>query len=187
MSISEAVVQLEGLVTNEIIHVANEDAKQLMYDIHPLLRKYAESIKNDVMFCESYTEAKGRFYEHFMSRVRTVAEFVGTDYIRAFNEFTRDHPNYEFAIDISLLLEYFSVPGGYNEGALTLSLFIAMFSRDKLLKLFHSWAVMCQDDGKLGMYFLAINKILGITLYFPWQDDLNSFPEFFSNQHKYNT
>ena len=187
VSISEAVVQLEGLVTNEIIHVAYEDAKQLMYDIHPLLRKYAESIKNDVRFCESYTEAKSRFYVHFMSRVRTVARFLESDYIRAFTEFKRDRPNYEFAIDMSLMSEYFSVPGGYNESSLTVSLFIAMFSRDKLLDLFHSWAVMCKDDGKLGMYFLAINKILEITLYFPWRDDLNSFPEFFSNQHKYNT
>ena len=187
VSISEAVVQLEGLVTNEIIHVAYEDAKQLMYDIHPLLRKYAESIKHDVRFCESYTEAKGRFYVHFMSRVRTVARFLESDYIRAFTEFKRDRPNYEFAIDMSLMSEYFSVPGGYNESSLTVSLFIAMFSRDKLLDLFHSWAVMCKDDGKLGMYFLAINKILEITLYFPWRDDLNSFPESFSNQHKYNT
>ena len=187
VSISEAVVQLEGLVTNEIIHVAYEDAKQLMYDIHPLLRKYAESIKHDVRFCESYTEAKGRFYVHFMSRVRTVARFLESDYIRAFTEFKRDRPNYEFVIDMSLLSECFSVPGGYSDGALTVSLFIAMFSRDKLLELFHSWAVMCKDDGKSSMYFLAMNKILEITLYFPWRDDLNSFPESFSNQHKYNT
>ena len=187
VSISEAVAQLEGLVTNEIIHVAYEDAKQLMYDIHPLLRKYAESIKHDVRFCESYTEAKGRFYVHFMSRVRTVARFLESDYIRAFTEFKRDRPNYEFVIDMSLRSECFSVPGGYSDGALTVSLFIAMFSRDKLLELFHSWAVMCKDDGKSSMYFLAMNKILEITLYFPWQDDLNSFPESFSNQHKYNT
>ena len=187
VSMSEAVAQLEGLVTNEIIHVVDEDAKQLMYDIHPLLRKYAESIKNDAMFYESYTEAKSRFYVHFMSRVRTVARYLESDYIRAFTEFKRDRPNYEFAIDMSLMSEYFSVPGGYNESSLTVSLFIAMFSRDKMLDLFHAWAVMCKDDGKLGMYFLAINKILEITLYFPLQDDLNSFPEFFSNQHKYNT
>ena len=187
VSISEAVAQLEGLVTNEIIHVAYEDAKQLMYDIHPLLRKYAESIKHDVRFCESYTEAKGRVYVHFMSRVRTVARFLESDYIRAFTEFKRDRPNYEFVIDMSLLSECFSVPGGYSDGALTVSLFIAMFSRDKLLELFHSWAVMCKDDGKSSMYFLAMNKILEITLYFPWRDDLNSFPESFSNQHKYNT
>ena len=156
VSISEAVAQLEGLVTNEIIHVAYEDAKQLMYDIHPLLRKYAESIKHDVRFCESYTEAKGRFYVHFMSRVRTVARFLESDYIRAFTEFKRDRPNYEFVIDMSLLSECFSVPGGYSDGALTVSLFIAMFSRDKLLELFHSWAVMCKDDGNLGMFFISL-------------------------------
>ena len=65
VSESEAVAQLEGLAINEIIHIANEDAKQLIYNIHPLLRKYAESIKNDVKFFESYTKAERRFYEHF--------------------------------------------------------------------------------------------------------------------------
>ena len=110
VSISEAVAQLEGLVTNEIIHVVDEDAKQLMYDIHPLLRKYAESIKNDAMFHKSYTDAKGRFYERFMSKMKQIAGLIESSYIRAFNEFKRDRPNFEFAIDISLLPEYFSVP-----------------------------------------------------------------------------
>ena len=156
VSISEAVVQLEGLVTNEIIHVVYEDAEQLMYDIHPLLRKYAESIQNDAMFCVFYTEARGRFYELFMSGMKKIARLVEHEFIRAFNEFARDRPNYEVAIDISLLSEYFSVPGGYNEIALIVSLFNAMFPRDKLIELFHSWAVLCQDDGKLGMFFLEI-------------------------------
>ena len=156
VSISEAVVQLEGLVTNEIIHVVYEDAEQLMYDIHPLLRKYAESIQNDAMFCVFYTEARGRFYELFMSGMKKTARLVEHEFIRAFNQFVRDRPNYEVAIDISLLSEYFSVPGGYNEIALIVSLFNAMFPRDTLIELFHSWAVLCQDDGKLGMFFLEI-------------------------------
>ena len=156
VSISEAVAQLEGLVTNEIIHVVDEDAKQLMYDIHPLLRKYAESIKNDAMFCESYTEAKGRFYEHFMSKMKQIAGLIESSYIRAFNEFKRDRPNFEFAIDIALLPEYFSVPGGYRESALIVSLFNAMLSGKKQTKLFHSWAEMCKDDGNLGMFFISL-------------------------------
>ena len=153
--ISEAVAQLEGLVTNEIIHVVDEDAKQLMYDIHPLLRKYAESIKNDAMFCESYTEAKGRFYEHFMSKMKGIAELIESSYIRAFNEFNRDRPNFEFAIDLALLPEYFSVPGGYRKNALIVSLFNAMLSGKKQTKLFHSWAETCKDDGNLGMFFFS--------------------------------
>ena len=156
VSMSEAVAQLEGLVTNEIIHVVDEDAKQLMYDIHPLLRKYAESIKNDAMFYESYNEVKGRFYEHFMSKMKQIAGLIESSYMRAFNEFKRDRPNFEFAIDIALLPEYFSVPGGYHESALIVSLFNAMLCEKKQTKLFHSWAEMCKDDGNLGMFFLSI-------------------------------
>ena len=156
VSTSEAVAQLEGLVTNEIIHVVDEDAKQLMYDIHPLLRKYAESIKNDAMFYESYNEVKGRFYEHFMSKMKQIAGLIESSYMRAFNEFKRDRPNFEFAIDIALLPEYFSVPGGYHESALIVSLFNAMLSGKKQTKLFHSMAEMCKDDGNLGMFFLSI-------------------------------
>ena len=156
---SEAVAQLEGLVTNEIIHVVDEDAKQLMYDIHPLLRKYAESIQNDAMFHKSYTEAKGRFYEHFMSKMKRIAGLIESSYIRAFNEFKRDRPNFEFAIDIALLPEYFSVPGGYRESALILSLFNAMLSGKKQTKLFHSWAETCKDDGNLGMFFFSLSGV----------------------------
>ena len=156
VSISEAVVQLEGLVTNEIIHVAYEDAKQLMYDIHPLLRKYAESIQKDAMFCEFYAETKSRFYELFMSGMLKSARWVEPDFTRAFHEFARDRRNYDVAIDISLLSKYFRVPGGYNENALIVTLFNAMFPRDKRIELFHSWAVLCDDDGKFGMFFLEI-------------------------------
>ena len=156
VSMSEAVAQLEGLVTNEIIHVVDKVAKHLMYDIHPPLRKYAESIKNDAMFYESYTEAKGRFCEHFMSKMKQIAGLIETSYIRAFNEFKRDRPNFEFAIDITLLPAYFSVPSGYHESALIVSLFDAMFTGKKQTELFHSWAEMCKDDGNLSMFFLSL-------------------------------
>ena len=127
-----------------------------MYDIHPLLRKYAESIKNDAMFYESYNEVRGRFYEHFMSKMKQIAGLIESSYIRAFNEFKRDRTNFEFAIDIALLPEYFSVPGGYHESELIVSLFNAMLCEKKQTKLFHSWAEMCKDDGNLGMFFLSI-------------------------------
>ena len=166
VSMSEAVAQLEGLVTNEIIHVVDEDAKQLMYDIHPLLRKYAENIQNDDMFYDSYTEAKGRFYEHFMSKVKQIAGLIESSYIRASNEFRRDRPNFEFAIDIALLPEYFSVPGGYHENALIVSLFNAMLSGKKQAELFHSWAEMCKDDGNLGMLlFILLQGNIKQSLY----------------------
>ena len=155
VSVSEAVAQLEGLAINEIIHIANEDAKQLIYDIHPLLRKYAESIKNDVKLFESYTKAERRFYEHFMSKMKKLAGIIESDHVRAVNEFARDRPNYEFAIEIFLLPQYFSVPGGYHENALFACLFNTMLTGEKQTEMFHSWAEMCRDDGGSGMFFLA--------------------------------
>ena len=103
------------------------------------------------MFCDSYTEAKGRFYEHFMSKMKQIAGLMKTSDIKAFNAFQRDRPNFQFAIDISLLPEYFSVPGGYHELTLIVSLFNAVLAEKKTIEVFHSWAEMCPNDGKLGM------------------------------------
>ncbi|KAJ7318900.1 hypothetical protein OS493_037026 [Desmophyllum pertusum] len=150
ISQSETLAQLEGLVTSAIIFVVNEEAKERMYDIHPLLRKYADSIKDDAKFLRDYMEAKGRFHEHFMSKMEKIAKLVEPDYVRAFRLFETDRANYEFTVDISLQPEYFSVPGEFHERALIASLFSAMLSEDKQIKLFHSWAEMCEDDGKSG-------------------------------------
>ena len=150
VSTSEAVAQLEGLATNEIIHIADKDAKQLMYDIHPLLRKYAESIKDDAMFCESYTRAKGRFFEHFMTKVQKIAGCLESNYIRAIREFARDRANYDFAVSLSLLPEHFIFSGEYQENVMIACLFKAMLSGEKQTELFRSWAEMCKDDGKSG-------------------------------------
>ncbi len=150
ISLPEALVQLEGLVTSAIIFVVDEEAKERMYDIHPLLRKYAASINGDALFRTAYLEAKGRFHQHFMAKMEKIAKLIEPDYVRAFRLFESDRPNYEFAIDISLQPEYFSVPGEFRENALITSLFIAMLTDNKQIKLFHSWAEMCEDDGKSG-------------------------------------
>ena len=147
---AEALAQLEGLVTNAIIFVVNEEAKEVMYDIHPLLRKYADSIKEDAKFHVAYLEAKGRFHQHFMAEMERIAQLIEPDYVRAFQMFETDRANYEFTIEISLHSDYFSVPGEFHENALIASLFNVMLADDKQIKLFHSWAKMCEDDGGSG-------------------------------------
>ena len=156
----EAVAQLEGLVTSAIIFVVNREAKELMYDIHPLLRKYAGSIKDDAKFTESYTRAKEQFYDHFMSEMIRIAGYIESDYVKAFSQFLNDRPNYEFAIEITLQPEFFSVPGEFYENALIASLVHAMLPSIKQKELFHSWAEMCEDDTKSGMRFFLTNTII---------------------------
>ncbi|XP_068705812.1 uncharacterized protein [Montipora foliosa] len=155
ISLPEAVAQLEGLETSAIIFVVNREEKELMYDIHPLLKKYADSIKDDERFIESYTNAREQFYEHFMSKVKKIAGFVEADYVKAFTMFTSDSANYEFAIDISLESEFFSTPGEFHDNALIVSFVNALLSSKKRLELFKSWAERCSDDGKLGSLFRA--------------------------------
>ena len=151
ISQSEALAQLEGLVASAIIFVVEEEeAKERRYDIHSLLRKYADSIKSHGNYFAAYMEAKGRFHELFMSRMEKIAKLIEPDYVRAFTLFETDRANYEFTVDISLQPEYFSVPGEFQENALITSLFVAMLTEDKLINLFHSWAEMCEDDGKSG-------------------------------------
>ncbi|XP_068705821.1 uncharacterized protein [Montipora foliosa] len=155
ISVPETVAQLEGLETCAIISVVNREEKELMYDIHPLLKKYADSIKDDELFVESYTKAKGHFYEIFMSKLRDIAGFVDADYVKAYKMFTSDSANYEFAIDISLESEFFSIPGEFRDNALIVSLVNALLSNEKKCELFKSWAKMCSDDGKSGSLFRA--------------------------------
>ena len=162
ISVSETLAQLEGLVTSTIIFVVDEETKERKYDIHPLLRKYADSIKNDTTFQKAYLEAKGRFHQHFMSKMEKIAKLIEPDYVTAFRLFESDRPNYEFTLDISLQPEYFSVPGEFRENALIASLFNAMLTEDKQIQLFHSWAEMCEDDGQSGKD--AINLISNDTI-----------------------
>ncbi|XP_068705849.1 uncharacterized protein [Montipora capricornis] len=155
ISLPEAVAQLEGLETSAIIFVVNREQKELMYDIHPLLKNYADSIKDDERFIESYMNARRQFYEHFMSKVKTIAGFVEADHVQAFKMFTSDSANYKFAIDISLESKFFSIPGEFHDIALIVSLVNALLSNEKRLELFKSWAENCSDDGKSGSLFHA--------------------------------
>ncbi|KAJ7375912.1 hypothetical protein OS493_038127 [Desmophyllum pertusum] len=93
-----------------------------------------------------------------MSEMEKIAKLLEPDYVRASRLFETDRANYEFAVDISLQPEYFSVPGEFRESSLIASLFNAMLSKNKQIKLFHSWAEMCEDDGKSGSLCQALLK-----------------------------
>ena len=161
ISLPEAVAQLEGLETSTIVSVEDQEAKEVMYDIHPLLKKYAESIKNDEQFVESYSKARKRFCDHFMSRMKTIAGFVDANFVEAFSKFTCDDANYKFAIDIFLEPEFFSVLSEYHENTLIVSLINAMLSSEKRRELFKSWASVCRVDTETGKQYHLYHVVIG--------------------------
>ena len=79
-----------------------------------------------------------------------IAKLIEPEYVRAFHLFEKDRGNYEFTIEISLQPEYFVVQSEFHDKALLASLFTAMLTDKKIIKVFHSWAEMCEDDGKSG-------------------------------------
>ena len=98
-------------------------------------------------------EAKARFYELFMSRMEKIAKLIEPEYVRAFHLFEKDRGNYEFTIEISFEIqpEYLIFQSEFHDNALLASLFTAMLTDKKIIiQVFHSWAEMCEDDGKSG-------------------------------------
>ena len=146
----EALAQLEGLATSAIISLVNEEVKEVMYEIHPLLRKYADSLKEDANFHMAYLKAKERFHQHFMTKMEMIAKLIEPEFVRAFQLFETDRPNYEFTVEISLQTPYSKVPGDFRENSMIASLFNTLLPEDMQIQLFHSWAEKCEDDGRSG-------------------------------------
>ena len=95
-----------------------------------------------------------------MTKMEKIAKLIDYDYVEAFQMFETDRANYEFTLETSLQPEYFSVPG---ETALIASLFNAMLTEDKQIKLFHSWAEMCEDADRQSGKVPEMNESLNVV------------------------
>ena len=146
---SEAAALLEGLRTGHMISCM-PGSKELMYDIHPLLKKYISSIKNVPEYMEGFKKAERQFFELFLSGMKKTAALIDHDYVEAFKQFEMNRPNYEVAFDLSLPPEFPIVPFEFHTTAMIVALFNAMLAEERVMDLFSSWAEKCEDDGELG-------------------------------------
>ena len=153
--VSEAVVVLEGLRMSKIISL-RPDTKELMYDIHPLLKKYVNNLVNDPKYKQDYEKAKGKFFELFWSELETIAELVDRDYLAAFEQFEMNRPNFELVLEISRSPHHFGVPREFQKTAAVVSLFEVLLSKERVVPLLRLWADKC-EGGELGNYFVFIS------------------------------
>ena len=65
---SEAAIQMEGMRNSKVIS-ADTEAKELLYHIHPLIRKFLKSIGSSKAFIKAYQRARDNFYKHFISQM----------------------------------------------------------------------------------------------------------------------
>ena len=150
VNVSEAAIRMEALRNSQVASVVPE-AKELLYDIHPLMRKFFKSIGNSQAFLEAYQRAKDNFCKHFISQLTTIAALLDKEYDKAFDTFDFDKLNFELALEISLKSSFFIIPWKDPEIVMICYLLEAMLNDQKQRrKIFRVWAEKVEEDGKEG-------------------------------------
>ena len=150
VNVSEAAIRMEGMRNSQVVSVVPE-AKELLYDIHPLMSKFLKSIGNSKAFLEAYHRAKDNFCKHFISQLTTIAALLDKEYVKAFDTFDFDKLNFELALEISLNSSFFIIPWKDPEIVMICYLLEAMLNDQKQRrKIFRVWAEKVEEDGKEG-------------------------------------
>ena len=172
VNVSEAAIRMEGMRNSQVVSVVPE-AKELLYDIHPLMRKFLKSIGNSKAFVEAYQKAKDNFCKHFVSQLMTIAALLDKDYVKAFDSFAFQKPNFELALDISMKSNYLLISQKHRESVLVCYLFEAMISdQRRRRKIFHTWAEKIEEDGKEGKDILFFVVQYAIASSFQFKNNL---------------
>ena len=150
VNVSEAAIRMEGMRNSQVVSVVPK-AKELLYDIHPLMRKFLKSIGNSQAFLEAYHRAKDNFCKHFIPQLTTIAALLDKEYVKAFDTFDFDKLNFELALEISLTSSHFIIPWKDPEIVMICYLLEAMLNDQKQRgKIFRVWAEKVEEDGKEG-------------------------------------
>ena len=149
-NVSEAAIRMEGMRNSQVVSVVPE-AKELLYDLHPLMRKFLKSIGNSKAFVDAFQKAKDNFCKHFISQLTTIAALLDKEYDKAFDTFDFDKLNFELALEISLKSGFFIIPWKDPEIVMICYLLEAMLNDQKQRrKIFRVWAEKVEEDGKEG-------------------------------------
>ena len=150
VNVSEAAIRMEGMRNSQVVSVVPE-AKELLYDLHPLMRKFLKSIGNIKAFVDAFQKAKDNFCKHFISQLTTIAALLDKEYVKAYDSYDFEKLNFELALDISLKSSYLLIPRQLQESVMICYLLEAMLNDQKQRrKIFHAWAEKVEEDGKEG-------------------------------------
>ena len=150
VNVSEAAIRMEGMRNSQVVSVVPE-AKELLYDLHPLMRKFLKSIGNSKAFVDAFQKAKDNFCKHFISQLTTIAALLDKEYVKAYDSYDFEKLNFELALDISLKSSYLLIPRQLQESVMICYLLEAMLNDQKQRrKIFHAWAEKVEEDGKEG-------------------------------------
>lgn len=147
---SEVVILLEGLRSRNVLSV-DPEAKEILYDIHPLMRSFLRSVGNGPVFKQVYAKAKDRFCKLYMTKMEGIAAMLDKDYVSAFEHFDHDKLNFELALNIPFKSDYLHISKEFHERIMVCHLVEAMLQDSRQRRnIFKSWAEAAEEDGKEG-------------------------------------
>ena len=172
VNVSEAAIRMEAMRNSQVVFLVPE-SKELLYDIHPLIRKFLKNIGNSKAFVEAYQKAEDNFCNYFVPQLITIAALLDKDYVKAFDSFDFQKPNFELALDISMKSNYLLISQKHRESVLVCYLFEAMISdQRRRRKIFHTWAEKIEEDGKEGKDILFFVVQYAIASSFQFKNKL---------------
>ena len=172
VNVSEAAIRMEAMRNSQVVFLVPK-SKELLYDIHPLMRKFLKSIGNSKAFVEAYQKAEDNFCKHFVPQLITIAALLEKDYVKTFDSFDFQKPNFELALDISMKSNYLLISQKHRESVLVCYLFEAMISdQRRRRKIFHTWAEKIEEDGKEGKDILFFVVQYAIASSFQFKNKL---------------
>ena len=150
VGVNEAAFLLESLRSYGIISIVDPDAKELLYDIHPLLKTFVNGIQRKPDFTQVYQEAETQFSRLFMKKATRLAKLLDEDYVAVHQRFNAERANFELAIDITTKRDYLFIHDKwtYHKNAMMCFLFDAMLNSETRMALFKSWAETAEKEGK---------------------------------------
>ena len=160
VNVWEAAIRMEGMRNSQVVSVVPE-AKELLYDLHPLMRKFLKSIGNSKAFVDAYQRAKDNFCQHFLPQLTAIAALLDKEFVKAFESYDFDKLNFELALEISLKSSRFLTPSKDPEIVMMICYLLeAMLSDQKQRrKIFHAWAEKVEEDGKEGEVCLLFGNL----------------------------
>jgi len=151
---SETIIILEGLRNSKVLSL-DPEVKELMYDIHPLMRNFLRSVGISATFKEVFIKAKRRFCDLYWRKIKDMALTLDKDYMNVFERFDLDKPNIELALDISFKTGYLAISNEHHESIMMCHLFESMLDVNQSRKIFQSLAEAIEEDGREGSLFCA--------------------------------
>ena len=148
-STTETRYYLNILISKGCVESKRDEHGEKMFDLHPLIQKFLENVRNTPEYQAVYQEAKVLFCSLFKNKLKELALRSDTDFIQVFSDFEKERPNFEQLLKLSPEREFLSLLPDVREFYLLPCLLEPLLTVGEREYLFHKWADIAVKEGEV--------------------------------------